>query len=105
MLEIDKRPGMTLAELARVGELSKARTSELVERLRIEGYAQKRVDPANRRAVRLFATDKMAGAWRWWNGRYMAAVNDVMDAVSAEEQEQLTDTQRKVRTAAEEQPW
>jgi len=105
LFEIYNRPGMTLAELARAGELSKARTSVLVEGLRGEGYVEKRADPDDRRVVRIFTTDRMDRVWLWYEERYRAAVREIMAGIDAEERRALVAALHKMREAAQARGW
>jgi DNA-binding MarR family transcriptional regulator len=105
LFEIAKRPGMTLAQLAAVGEMSKARTSVLVESLRAEGYVDKRADAADRRLVRVFTTDKMSEVWLWYENHYLAAVNELLAPVPEPERAALVRTLRRIRAAAAGKDW
>ena len=98
---IDRRPGITLGELARLSELSKGRTSVLVDGLERLGYVSKRADAADGRLTRLETTERMAEVWQWYETRYALVVNELMSGLDDWERAALVGILRRLRTSCE----
>ncbi len=98
---IDGHPGITLGELARASELSKGRTSVLVDGLVRLGYVAKCDDASDGRLTRLNTTERMAEVWEWYESRYAAVVNEVMSDLDDWERAALVGILRRVRASVE----
>ena len=105
MFEIDHRPGITLAELGRVEELSKGPTSILVERLRTEGYVEKPSDSGDRRITRHLPTGRMDQVWQSYDDHDRAAVSDIRSTVSEEDRRLPVRVLHKMREVAGARGW
>jgi MarR family transcriptional regulator, organic hydroperoxide resistance regulator len=105
MHTIDRHAGITLGELARASELSKGRTSVLVDGLVRLGYVSKSDDASDGRLTRLCTTERMAEVWEWYEGRYAAVVNELMSDLDDWERAALVGILRRLRTSAESRGW
>jgi 5'-methylthioadenosine phosphorylase len=98
---VDRHPGITLGELARTSELSKGRTSVLVDGLERLGYVAKCGDSADGRLIRLHTTERMAEVWHWYEARYAAVVDEVMSDLDDWERAALVGILRRLRTSVD----
>lgn len=105
MHHIDRHPGITLGDLSRASELSKGRTSVLVDGLVCLGYVEKRPDPSDGRRTRLHTTGRMVEVWEWYESRYTAVVNELMCDLEDWERAALIGILRRMRTSAEAHGW
>ena len=53
-----RKPGITKSELAQIIVLKNSSVTRAMQRLELEGFVQRNIDNDDRRAVRLFLTDK-----------------------------------------------
>jgi DNA-binding MarR family transcriptional regulator len=102
---VDRHPGVTLGELARACELSKGRTSVLVDSLERRGYVVKSGDPVDGRLTRLHTTERMQESRRWHEAPYAAVVNALMNDLDDWERGALVAILRRVRESALSPGW
>jgi len=58
VLSRSKHEGMMQVEISRFMDLGKVTIGGLIDRLQAQGYVERRMDPADRRARRVYITDK-----------------------------------------------
>lgn len=84
-----RSPGVTVSELARHTMMAKSHVSKTVDRLVELGLAEKKPDPADRRLVRVFATDKAHEEFRRIHARVLARWAVVVSTMSESESDAL----------------
>lgn len=82
---IESEPGIGVAAAARVLLLAGNSVSALVNQLVSAGYVQRQVDPADRRAARLFLTPVASERIAQWRSFRNAVVATALEQASAQE--------------------
>jgi DNA-binding MarR family transcriptional regulator len=76
LVYLSRREGMHQVELASMLEVQPITLTRLIDHLHAEGLVERRPDPADRRAYRLYLTDAAAP--------HLAAINQVVTAIRAD---------------------
>jgi len=88
---LHRNEGVNQSTLAELMDVQKITLARLVDRLEEDGWVQRRPDPDDRRANRLYLTDKVAPMW----GRMRELARDVfaeaLDGLPPVDQERLID--------------
>lgn len=90
--------GLTQVGLAERLELKSAATGKLVDRLVARGLVERRADPMDRRAHRLFATEKAENLLKELEPLGGAIRESVLSGLSDEDIHELTKTLQKIKT-------
>jgi DNA-binding MarR family transcriptional regulator len=93
---IDQAGGMTAGELARAAGLTTGAVTAVVDRLEAAGFARRVHDPADRRRVRIEATDKVWEAHAPLIGPMLREGQAIRDDFSDAELERFTEFLRRV---------
>jgi len=96
LFEVDRNPGMTLAQVAHALGLGKARASELVSDLEARGYLRKDGDARDRRLIRIVASEAVRRMRRRSEDAYLVFVDSVLAPLSQGERQGLLDALRGV---------
>ena len=92
---VDQAGGMTAGELARAAGLTTGAVTAVVDRLEKAGLAQRVADPADRRRVRIEATEKLWQVTEPLFGPLVAESMTILDDYSDEELERFTEFLRR----------
>jgi DNA-binding MarR family transcriptional regulator len=93
---IEAAPGITIAEIARLGPTTPQGVSQVVARLERDGYLERRL-AGRGRAVALYVTPAGAAARRTSNAAKAALEDRLRDALGARVYEELTALLREAR--------
>lgn len=94
---VQSQPGLTQSELANRLELKPAATGRLVDRLVERGLVERRADPDDRRAHRLFVTQKSDQLLEELVPTGEAIREDVLQDLAPTERAQLAATLKKIK--------
>ena len=92
---IDQAGGMTAGELARAAGLTTGAVTAVVDRLEAAGLARRVADPADRRRVRIEATDRLWEVTQPLIGPMVDESMAILDDYSDEELERFTEFLRR----------
>jgi DNA-binding MarR family transcriptional regulator len=92
---IDQAGGMTAGELARAAGLTTGAVTAVVDRLEAAGLARRVADPADRRRVRIEATEKVWEVTEPLIGPMVEESMAILDDYSDEELERFTEFLRR----------
>jgi DNA-binding MarR family transcriptional regulator len=92
---IDQAGGMTAGELARAAGLTTGAVTAVVDRLEAVGLARRVADPADRRRVRIEATDRLWEVTQPLIGPMVDESMAILDDYSDEELERFTEFLRR----------
>ena len=92
---IDQAGGMTAGELARAAGLTTGAVTAVVDRLETAGLARRVADPADRRRVRIEATDQLWEVTQPLIGPMVDESMAILDDYSDEELERFTEFLRR----------
>jgi len=95
--QLHKEDGLTQKDLSERMDIGTVTISGLVDRLEAKGYVERRPDPKDRRAKRVWLTDRVGELWKKI-AESMHQMNEATFAgVGEEEIDQLVQTLRKAR--------
>ncbi len=95
-------PGVHVHQVAEMLGVSTPTVSVSVRKLEREGWLRRKMDPADRRAARLFLSAKAEILAKQVSNRRRKYVNEFMEALTSTEQEQLLNLLEKAITNLEE---
>jgi MarR family transcriptional regulator for hemolysin len=87
-----RNQGITQSELADILEIEKASLGRLLDRLEAKGWVERRVDPADRRAKRLYLTGQVQALIRRLRGLAAELRGDALDGLDEPARERFVDT-------------
>src|SRR5215216_1384515 len=93
---IDQAGGMTAGELARAAGLTTGAVTAVVDRLETAGFARRVADPADRRRVRIEATEKVWEVNEPLIGPMLAESQAILDDLTDKEIERFTEFLQRV---------
>jgi len=87
-----RNQGITQSELADILEIEKASLGRLLDRLEVKGWVERRADPADRRAKRLYLTGQVQALIRRLRGLAAELRGDALDGLDEPARERFVDT-------------
>src|SRR5262249_51144045 len=88
---LHRNEGVNQSTLADVMDVQKITLARLVDRLEQRGWVERRPDPMDRRANRLFLTEKVAPAWERMRELAGEVFTEAMSGLAQEDQDRLID--------------
>ena len=90
--------GITQSELADVLDVEKPTLGRLLDRLEAKGWVERRVDPSDRRAKRIYLTGEVQGLMRALRAIAGGLRGDAMDGLAEAERQRFIDTLLVIKT-------
>lgn len=92
-----RRKGIRQVELAEILDIQPITLGRHIDRLEADGWVERRNDPGDRRAKRLFLTEKVAPVLKEMEAISQAVKEMALKGISLKEQEQLMDALLRMR--------
>ena len=89
LVHLYREDGITQRELANILDLGKVALSGLLDRLESKGWVERRSDPNDKRAKRVFLTEQASGITEEMMGNARVVMDSVTFDMSEDEQDQL----------------
>jgi len=101
---VNRNEGINQGGLAELIEVEPITVARMVDRLQDSGLIERRSDPADRRAWRLFLTDKGRDLLRQLQPHGVATAQQMLDGLTPEERAQFSHLLERMRTNLTRQP-